>query len=346
MKGRLALGILLALCLGVALRVPQLNRRPMHNDEAVNALKFRELWEGGRYRYDPNEYHGPTLEYATLATAALTPGRGFNQLTETSFRLVPVGFGLGLILLLPLLADGLGRVGAGCAAVLTAVSPALVFYSRYYIHEMLLVFFSALVLAAAWRYTRSRTAGWSLLTGVGLGLMAATKETFVLALGAMAVGAAGAIFWRTRGERRRVELRSLWNARHAALGLVAGLLIALVLFSSCFTNLAGPLDAVRTYLPWLNRARGHSPHDHSWLFYFHRLLFFHRPNGPIWSEGMILLLAGVGGIAALTRRGLGDTHVLLVRAIAIYTVVLTGVYTVIAYKTPWCALGFWQGTIL
>ncbi|MHB8524016.1 MAG: hypothetical protein ACYDH9_25110, partial [Limisphaerales bacterium] len=81
-------------------------------------------------------------------------------------------------------------------------------------------------------------------------------------------------------------------------------------------------------------------------FYFHRLIFFHRAHGPIWSEAAILVLAGVGLIAAGTRRGLGNSSVALVRVIACYTVILASIYTVIAYKTPWCLLGFLHGMIL
>ena len=47
-----------------------LDQRPMHNDEAVNGIKFGQLWEHGGYKYDPNEHHGPSLYYATLALAA------------------------------------------------------------------------------------------------------------------------------------------------------------------------------------------------------------------------------------------------------------------------------------
>ena len=45
----------------LALRSPSLDQRPMHNDEAVNAIKFGQLWTQGSYQSDPNEYHGPSL---------------------------------------------------------------------------------------------------------------------------------------------------------------------------------------------------------------------------------------------------------------------------------------------
>jgi len=61
-----ALWMLLAAVLALGLRSVALDSRPMHNDEANNALKFRDLWDGSGYRYDPDEFHGPTLAYSTL----------------------------------------------------------------------------------------------------------------------------------------------------------------------------------------------------------------------------------------------------------------------------------------
>src|SRR6266403_93227 len=127
----LGLGLLLAAVAAFALRIPQLDLRPMHNDEAVNALKIQDLWEHGHYAYDPDEYHGPTLHYATLPFLWLGPARNSNELDDRTLRLAPVEFGVGLILLLLLLADGLGRHAAAWAAIFTAISPAMVFYSRY-----------------------------------------------------------------------------------------------------------------------------------------------------------------------------------------------------------------------
>src|SRR6185503_17033528 len=187
-----ALVVLLAITSALALRLPQLEIRPLHNDEAVNAIKLGELWEHGRYAYDPNEYHGPTLLYASLPFCWLSGVHDLNELRDATLRYAPVAFGAGLILLLLLVADALGRPAIAWAAVFTAVSPAMVFYSRYFIHEMVLVFFTALTLGAGWRWFQTRLARWAVVAGVGAGLMVATKETFVLALGAMAVAGIGA----------------------------------------------------------------------------------------------------------------------------------------------------------
>src|SRR6058998_116199 len=134
--------LLVIVGLGLLLRCPRLDERPMHNDEAVNAIKFGQLWEHGEYKYDPNEHHGPSLFYATLAVARLTSSPDFEHLTEIKLRLITILFGVGLIILLPLLVDGLGEKGVIWAAVFTVASPAFVFYSRYYIHDILLVFFT------------------------------------------------------------------------------------------------------------------------------------------------------------------------------------------------------------
>ena len=61
--------------LALALWSLALDQRPMHNDEAVNGVKFGQLWDHGGYQYDPNEHHGPSLPYATLALGRLTGRR-------------------------------------------------------------------------------------------------------------------------------------------------------------------------------------------------------------------------------------------------------------------------------
>jgi len=342
-----ALVVLLA---GVALGLWSLalDERPMHNDEAVNGVKFGQLWEHGRYKYDPNEHHGPSLYYATLAMSALTGApQDLDHFSEKRLRFITVLFGIGLILLLPLVADGMGRKATAWAALFTATSPAIVFYSRYYIHEVLLVLFTFLALGAGWRYWRSRKIGWALLAGAGVGLMHATKETFLITLAAAALALGLNQLWNRwlDAAASPTPARRL-NLMHLALAVAVWLGVAVLLFSSFFTNGTGPLDSVLTYVPWLHRVEGASPHIHPWYFYLHRLLFFHAAKGPVWSEAFILVLAVVGARAAFVRQGLGDASASFVRFIALYTFALTAAYSLIAYKTPWCLMGFWHGMIL
>jgi uncharacterized protein (TIGR03663 family) len=340
-----ALGLLVATGAALALFSPALDQRPMHNDEAVNAIKFGALWDRGFYRYDPHEYHGPTLHYATWAISRLSGAPAFPQFTEARLRSVTMVFGVGLILLLPLIVVGLGRTPAVCAAVFIALSPAFAFYSRYYIHEMLLVFFTMLAIGAGWRYWWHRRRVWIVLAGLGLGLMHATKETFVITLAAMALALAVNAAWHRWfhvSERAEPPL----SRRHLLLGLVVWAVVAIALFTSFFTNPAGPLDSVRTYLPWLGRAVGDSPHIHPWHFYLERLLWFQTEKGPLWSEGLIFVLAIVGAVAAFRGKHIADSRAEFVRFLALYSFGLLAAYSIISYKTPWCFLSFWHGMVL
>jgi predicted membrane-bound mannosyltransferase len=119
-----------------------------------------------------------------------------------------------------------------------------------------------------------------------------------------------------------------------------------VLFSSFFTNAAGPLDSLRTYQPWLTRAAGETPHVHPWSFYLHRLLFFHISKGPVWSEIVIAVLAVAGAAAGFTRNRQAGADPGFIRFLAFYTLLLTGIYAIIPYKTPWCLANFWHPAIL
>ena len=141
---------ILAVCAGAAvLRLARLDSRLMHPDEANQAVKFRRLLEQGEYVYDPFEHHGPTLNYLTLPVARAASAEKLSEVSESQLRLLPALFGALLVGLVWLVRNELGRAAAFCAAALTAVSPAMVFYSRYYIHETLLVFLPSQVW---WRF--------------------------------------------------------------------------------------------------------------------------------------------------------------------------------------------------
>jgi uncharacterized protein (TIGR03663 family) len=344
MKHVLAVGVLLIVAGALTLRLPRLEERPLHTDESVHALKFQGLWEAGTYRYDPHEYHGPTLYYLSWPLAWMSGAESFAELKASTLRLLPVLCGVGLILLLPWVADGQGRAGVIWAGLFTAISPAMVYYSRYYIHEVGLVLFTFMAMAAGWRYLRNGHWGWALVSGAGLGLMVTTKETFVLA-GAAAGGAlALEVVWGRWVGGERAVWHFKWGHVAAGCGVAAG--VWLVLFSSFFTNASGPMDSIRTYVPWIERAEGASPHIHPWSYYLGLLTYQRVGRGPTWSEGLILGLGLVGLVVGLVRGHKERAGGSWVRFVAFYTVLLTMIYSVIPYKTPWCLLGFWHGWIL
>jgi predicted membrane-bound mannosyltransferase len=56
---------LLVLAGALVFRTAGLGLRPMHHDEANQAVKFGALLEKGEYRYDRDDHHGPSLYYLT-----------------------------------------------------------------------------------------------------------------------------------------------------------------------------------------------------------------------------------------------------------------------------------------
>ncbi len=325
------------------LRAPRLSMRPMHTDEAVHADKFRMLLQDGVYEYDPYEYHGPTLNYATLIAARLGRSHTYTEITEVTLRIVPVVFGTLLVLLIAGLSRGLG-FAAVVAAILAALSPAMVFYSRYYIQEMLLACFTLGVIVCGYRYVRTRSLVWAVAAGGFAGLMHATKETAIIAFASMGLALVVVILTQS-GERRRILAGVNWF--HILLGVAAAVVVSALLFSVFLRRPVGILDSYRTYATYFGRAGGQdSTHVHPWYYYLQMLLYARYFHGPIWTEAWIVLLAIVGLVAAVRGPRGGPVDSKLVRFLAIYTVAMIVVYSAIPYKTPWCVLSFLTGLIL
>ncbi len=345
---RLSWFLILIVALGAfGLRAPRLCMRPMHTDEAVHAHKFgRYLLEQGVYEYDPNEYHGPTLNYFTLIPAWLAGERTYAEIDEVTLRIVPVLFGTAIVLLIAGLSGGLGLASVA-AALLAALSPAMVFYSRYYIQEMLLACFTLGLIVCGYRYARTRSLVWALAAGGFAGLMHATKETAVIAFGSMVLALALVILTQSGKDRSLPRVLAGLNWRHILLGVVAAVVVSALLFSVFFRRPVGILDSYRTYVTYLGRAGGQdTAHVHPWYYYLQILLYARYAHGPIWTEGWIVLLAIVGLANAVRGTQVGRIDPKLVRFLAIYTLAMTVVYSAIPYKTPWCLLSFLTGLIL
>jgi uncharacterized protein (TIGR03663 family) len=331
--------------LAATLRLPDLASRPMHADEAVHADKLGTLLEGGGYAYDPAEYHGPTLYYLALLSAWLRGARRYVDIDEVTLRSVPAALGVALVAAHLAARRFLGTAGATVAAVLAAISPAMVFYSRYFIHEILLVFFSFGALLAAGRYLQNPGLAPAFLAGLCAGLMVATKETAALALGCMLLALAlTRLVDRGHGERLP-PIRGLGAGRHALWALLTAALLSSALFSSFLTHPEGIGASVRAYGTYLERARASPWHIHPWHYYLDLLIHFPSRGTPVWTEGLILVLAAVGCAPGVAKRVPGaDSRVL--RFLALYTLLMLAVYSAIPYKTPWCLLGFLHGMIL
>ncbi|MGH9799956.1 MAG: flippase activity-associated protein Agl23, partial [Blastocatellia bacterium] len=167
---------ILAVLIAGWLRFSQIELKPFHHDEGVNSYFLLNLAHSGEYKYDPTNYHGPSLYYLTFVAI-----RVFGE-TDFALRLSPMLFGLLTVAMVWFLRRQLGTVGAPVAAFCMALSPCLVFYSRYFIHEMSFGCFSLAIVVGFWRYAKDKQFHWLAMAAVSLGMLLTTKETAVITL--------------------------------------------------------------------------------------------------------------------------------------------------------------------
>ena len=355
--------ILLILGGALLLRIPKLDQKPMHGDEANQAVRAGMLMDSGVYHYDPTDHHGPVMYFAAMPFCHAT-AQNFSETTEWNYRLVTVCFSfITLLLMLGLSCDpangGLfsNRFGLLFALFFTAISPAMTYYSRFFIQESMLLTFLTGMLVTGYAYLRTRfacqpqgVAGrffnpsvMAALCGMFAGLSIATKETTVLSFAAMFI-AAVAVF----GVKRILKY---WRTTHFLIAAVAALLVAALFFSSFFTHLRGLYDAVfTTVAAYTERATAVPEHHHPWYFYLRIIFWFKYGRGPLWSEAVVLIPALLAVICTARYIFKGTQmhagHNMFVRFIFVYTLALTIIYSLIPYKTPWCALSFLHGWII
>ena len=333
-----------ALVAGLALRLAFADARPMHHDEANQAIRFGLLLETGTYRYDPIDHHGPTLYYLTLPVAWLRGQHTLASLDERTLRLVPALFGAATILLCALLAGGLGRGAAAASALLVAISPAFTYFSRFYIQESVFVFFALGFLVAVGRYAtrpRAATAAWA---GGLAGLAYATKETSVIVFAAAAAAAVLAAIVAIdvkSAARAGAEQGVARGARlaHACVALAAAGAVALVFYSSFFTDLSGLPESIRAFSIYAGRGIDAGQHDEPWYYYL-RLLAWSFSGGLLWTEAFVLVLAVAGIVLALRAKRFWPVFV------AVYSIVAAGIFSALRYKTPWNLLPFYIGVVV
>jgi uncharacterized protein (TIGR03663 family) len=306
---------------GLAIRLPQLDARPMHTDEAVNAYIVGQLLSKEPFVYDPRDRHGPALAALTLPIVRVQGVKSFSDLTESGLRVVPVVAGTITILLFGAAVEMFGFTPSLLAAILFAVAPLPVYYDRYFIHESLFCAATFGLILCGWRTLQTDSACHAALAGACAALMLACKETALLHF--FALGAAAIVF----GFRDLSLLR--WIQRKTILAAaISFLLISAVLFTWFGRNWKS-LPALFHAVPDLfARAAGQGHEKPFW--YFGRLLTVG------WSGGVLVAFACLGFFIIVRRRD-ASTY----QWLASYGLLIAIIYSLIPYKTPWLALNLW-----
>ena len=326
--------VALALTAGVALRVDRLDARPMHHDEANQAVKFGALLERGEYRYDAHDHHGPTLYYLTLPSAWLRGQGTFASVDEATLRSVPMVFGAATILLLPLLSTGIGRPAVVTAAMLMALSPAMVFYSRMYIQETLFACFALAFVIGVGHVATGGGVAWAAMTGMAAGLAMATKETAAIVLPS-AVAAAAIAWWSVGAGRAPNALTGSRWPWTVVVSLTVAAAVPALFYSSFFAAPAAILEPFRAAGTYLDRGIDPSSHAQPWYYYL-RLLTYSASGGLRWTEGLVLALAALGAITAWRRSDASPAGFRFwPRYLAASVLIAGAIFAAIPYKTPW-----------
>lgn len=147
----------------VFLRFYDLSLKPLHHDEGVNGWFLTTLFNDGVYQYDPANYHGPTLYYIALFFAD-TFG-----LETIPIRASVAVFGVLTVVLIFYLRRHIGDIGTLTSAAFVALSPGMVYISRYFIHEMLFVFLSLAIVISVLFFIDRKKAG--VFAGIWMALL-------------------------------------------------------------------------------------------------------------------------------------------------------------------------------
>jgi len=331
--------------IGSALRLINLPQRPMHTDEAVNAVKFGNLLEKGEYIYDKVEFHGPIIYYLTLIPAWVSNVQNFSQLNERHLRVVPAIAGISLLLLLFWLVNFTGWRAILSGTLIGSLSPIMVFYSRYYIHETLLVFFTFGFIISLFIFFNNRKSSWLMISALFLGLMHVTKETFILSVVALFVSLfLEQMIWPNGRTSCFQVIRTLkWNQYILFFG-IAGF-ISILFYSSIFKNPQGIIDSITTYEYYFAKAGHNEVHQHPWYYYLQILAWAKGPGCIVWSELPVLILSLAGIFFAFYKKS-NSAGGQFFRIIAIFSITMMVLYSVIPYKTPWNIISTFFGMIL
>jgi len=201
--------------LGAVLRFWGLGDRPLHHDESLHGYFALQLvhnniekWTscfsspGSCYHYDPL-LHGPFQFHAIAVVYMIAQLLGVSDqgVNTTTVRIAAALLGVVIVALPYFLRHYLGNVGAWLACFLLAVSPSMVYFSRFAREDIYMACFTLLLVVAVAQYMRTRRIFWFIMASVAFALSYATKEATFLTIGVFGSFFGALIAWEL-GSRR------------------------------------------------------------------------------------------------------------------------------------------------
>jgi uncharacterized protein (TIGR03663 family) len=299
------------------LRFFLLGIKPPHFDEGINGWFVDQMTKNGFYKYDPTNYHGPLHFYVLFLSQTLF-GRNVWAL-----RLPVVLVSITCVWLTLRFEPFVGRPAARLAAIAMAVSPAFVFYGRYSIHEVWLVFFSMLFILGLLGLWKDGTSKYLWCAGMGVMGMILTKETYIIHVGCAAAAVAVCYVSNFLSPVPNARpAKQTWDYVDLATVLGTAVVVIVFFYSGTFFHWNGIKGLYQAYAAWFaTGSEGHG-HEKPWFYWLKLIARYEIP---------VL----IGLVACLFCQFFKN---LSLRYLAIYAVGTLLVYSKVNYKTPWCII--------
>jgi uncharacterized protein (TIGR03663 family) len=289
---------LLIFLIGIFVRFYFLDFKLLHHDEAIHAWFSYELLTKGVWMYDPS-YHGPFLYYVTAGMFAL-----FRD-SDLVARLLPSLFGL---LLIPLVfyiyrLGYLDKKQTLIAALFLAVSPDMVYFSRFLRHDIFMLFFTLLFLVALLYYLERGHTRFAVVASIAAAGGLCCKEEMPVILLIFAVFFIYVIW------RKRFTLPPGWKT-DLLIGVFLLTAIMSVLYSGFGSHLstlvgedfrlntAGWYKAIEHWTAMHNQQRLGGP----WFFYIPLLLLYEIPIFILAIIGTLQFLISGSSLTLTLKR--------------------------------------------
>ncbi|MDO5845776.1 MAG: TIGR03663 family protein [Methanocorpusculum sp.] len=263
------------LILAIVLRFCFLDLKLFHHDESIHAWFSYRLLTTGYYEYDPT-YHGPFLYYVTAGMFSLF---GSSDLVA---RILPCIFGCAVIPLVYWIyrMKFINAKVACVAALFIAVSPEMVYFSRFLRNDVFVIFFSLLMVAAMLAWMSKGKWQYLALAGASAALGLCCKENMPIIILTFAVFFLYLV-WSRKFALPKHWIRDALIAAAVFFGIVFTMYTSFWQYPEMVLN-AGPM-AIQHWLEMHNQQRLGGPA----VFY---LLMFILYEIPI----LILAVLGVG----------------------------------------------------
>lgn len=269
--------------------------------------------EGTPYFISLQGQHGPLPHLLNVLAF-----RFFGD-SDFSLRFFASLAGVGLLALLYPFRELLSSAGALGAALLLGISPLMVYYSRFAINEIFLVFFTLVMglILYCWIFAGKKNCFF--LVAAAWAFMVASKETWIINLPVILIALAVTYFLH-KNELPPLKLGSWLTPKIFAGGMILSILIITATHTRCFTRFQDITHVYEDLSPWIYKGISGGAHLYPFSTYLTHLSTWELP---------ILFMAVISLLLWFKFRDPLGTYLIFWACFSLLA------YSLIEYKTPW-----------